>query len=116
MPQRYVQVLDCGCGLFHDIPKHTPMIPRCASVPKQDGDTILKAKPMLSVFSNPTEVLAILFNQTGSIKSKMAATKMEVLTSQLVEKIGNVFQRLNLCSRIHQSNGTTENSFPPNRK
>jgi len=41
---------------------------------------------MFSGSGNPREVLGILFHQTGSGQSKMAAIKLEVLISQLVDK------------------------------
>jgi len=47
--------------------------------------------------SNPTESLGIIFSQTGSGKSKMAAIKLEVLISRLLDKIGTRF--LLLCLR-----------------
>jgi len=62
------------------------------------------------------EILATFFRQTGSGNYKMAATKMEVLISQLVDLIRMRFQWLSLCFRVQQSNGTTENKIPASRK
>jgi len=51
------------------------------SVCRQDRNAISTAKTMISELSNPTELLRIIFRQTGSGKSKMAAIKLEVLIS-----------------------------------
>jgi len=42
---------------------------------------------MSSGFSNPTELLRTIFHETEIGKSKMAAIILEVLISQLVDKI-----------------------------
>ena len=46
---------------------------------------------------NLMRLLRMLRDLTGSAKSKMVATKPEVTTSQLVDKLAKKFQRLHLC-------------------
>jgi len=46
------------------------------------------AKPMLSGSSNSTEKLRINSHQIGSVNFKMAAINLELLLSQLADKIG----------------------------
>jgi len=52
---------------------------------------------MFSVARNPTVILGILSDVTGSQKSKMAASNLEILISRLVNMIATRFQRLPLC-------------------
>jgi len=58
-----------------------PMVPHRSWVPGQDGDTILETTPIFSGSNNPTHELRILLHQTRNGKSKMEATKREVLIS-----------------------------------
>jgi len=71
--------------------------------------------PMISVSSNPTKLLRILFHQTGRENSQDGGHQ-SVLVYPLVDKIGTRFQPLHLCWRGPASFGTTGNAFPPNRK
>ena len=64
-----------------------------------DRNEISTAKPTFSGSGNPTGLRRILCNQTGSGNYKMAASKPEVLISQLVDKIQTKSQRLNLHFR-----------------
>jgi len=54
--------------------------------------------------------------ETGSGKSKMAAIKLELLISQLVDKIGTRFQVRNLSFRGTTIQRNYRENFPPNRK
>jgi len=93
---------------------------------------------MFSRSSNPIELMRIIFHQTGMRKSKMAAIKLEIRISQLVDKIGTRFQRdfnaistrfqpmfsesinptklLRIISHQTGSGKATENTFPPKRR
>ena len=54
-----------------------------------------------SMSNYPMEQRRICYNQTGSGKSKMAASKPEILLSRLVDEIETKSQRLNLHLRRH---------------
>ena len=64
-----------------------------------DKNEISTAKPTFSRWSNPRGLRGILCNQTGSGKSKMAASSLELLISRLVGEIETKSQRLNLHFR-----------------
>ena len=57
------------------------------------------AIPMFSGSSSPIRLFAMLRNETGSGKSKMAVSHLEILIAQLVHKKATKFQRLYLCFR-----------------
>jgi len=68
----------------------------------QDINEIPTAITMFSGSKYQIRIVVMLYGQgeeTGSGKSKMVAIKLEVLKSQLVDKIGKRIQRLNLCFR-----------------
>jgi len=86
---------------------------------------------MVSGSSNQTEKLRINSHQTGSVKFKMSANKLELLIYQLVARqdmnailtaertfLGSINPTKQLRIISHQTgNGkSTENIFPPNRK
>ena len=51
---------------------------------------------MFSGSRYPMELTGVLYDQTGSVKSKMAASEPEVPTPQPVDMIGTQLQRLYL--------------------
>jgi len=65
---------------------------------------------------NPTVLLEILFDVTGSQKSKMAASNLEIRLSRLVDMIAMKFQWLPPCFWSKVSNGTIGNTVRRNRK
>jgi len=71
---------------------------------------------MFSGTRNPTVLLGILSDVTGSQKSKMAAYNLEIRVSRLVDMISTKFQRLPLGFRGKVSNGTIGNTVRRNRK
>jgi len=54
--------------------------------------------------------------EAGSRKSKMAASKLELVMSQHAHKIATRFQRLCLCCMVQQSNETSSSYVQRNRK
>jgi len=64
---------------------------------RQDGSEILTAVSMFSESSYLMRSTGMLYDQTESGKSNMAASKREVHISQLLDVIETKFQRLYLC-------------------
>ena len=58
----------------------------------------------------------ILSDVTGSRKSKMAAIKLEILISRLLDKIATPFQRLTPIFGVQQLSATITNTVLCNRK
>src|SRR5664279_746688 len=63
------------------------------SASRQDRSEIPTANPTCSRSSNSMGLVGILCDQTGSGKSNMAASKPDILISQLLDKIETKFQR-----------------------
>jgi len=71
---------------------------------RQDRNAISRADHPFVGYSNSSVQCSIVMDIRGVQKFKLAACKPEVLISQLLDKIGTRFQRLNLCflgSAIH---------------
>ena len=66
---------------------------------RHDIKEIQNGIPTLSTSCYPMRLKRIFYNQTGSGKSKMAASKPEILLSRLVDEIETKSQRLNLHFR-----------------
>ena len=64
---------------------------------KQDIFAISTATPIFFRSGNLVRLVRMLRDLTGSAKSKMAATKPEVTTYELVDKLATKFQRFHLC-------------------
>jgi len=64
-----------------------------------DGNVIPTVMPIFSGSNYQQRIVVMLCGQTGSGKFKIAATKMELLLSQLVDLIRMQLQWLNLCFR-----------------
>ena len=80
----------------------------CISARRQDRYEILTASATTPTFwgsSNPLELVEILCDQTGSGKSKMAATILQMHVSPLPDKISTKFQLLAVFG-IQHSIGT----------
>jgi len=71
---------------------------------------------MFSGTRNPTVLLGILSYVTGSQKAKMAASKLEIRISRLVDMIATKFQRLPHVFGCKESNSTIGNTVRRNRK
>jgi len=70
---------------------------------RQDGSELLTAISMFSGSSYPMRSTGMLYDQTGSGKSNMAASKQELHISQLVDVIETkVVQCINALVRIDQ--------------
>jgi len=70
---------------------------------RQDGNEILTAIFMFSGSSYPMSSTGMFYDQTGSGKSNMAASKQEVHISELVDVIETkVVQSINALVRIDQ--------------
>jgi hypothetical protein len=67
--------------------------PPYISAPRRDRKEISKATPMFSGSSYPMRLTGMLYDQTSSGKSKMAASKPEVSISRLVDMIGTQWGR-----------------------
>ena len=80
----------------------------------QDRDIISTAIPQFSGTPNPMKILVKLPDATGSGKSKMAAKKLEIHISPLVQKIATKLQRLYLGVWVQLSNGSGGNAVRPN--
>jgi len=66
---------------------------------RQDGSKILTAISMFSGSSYTMRSTGMLYDDTGSGKSNMAACTQEVYISQLVDVLETKFSRLYLCFR-----------------
>ena len=68
--------------------------------------------------SYPIKLTGMLYDQTGSRNSKMAASKPEVPISQHVDMIGKRFQRLYICFvfKVQLSNRAIKKIALPNQK
>ena len=89
----------------------TPLI----SAPIKYMNEIIKVIFIFSGSSYPMKLIGRLYDQTGSGKSKMAASNPEVSISQPIDMIGIQFQRLYLCFEVQLSNRTIKNIAWPNR-
>ena len=72
--------------------------------------------PPISMTAIPMEVPAELADATGSGKSKMAASKLQIRRSQLVHKIPMEFQWLYPCFGVQLSNENNGNVVQSNWK
>jgi len=64
---------------------------------KHDSNTIPTAIPTFSGARYPMVLLGILSGKTGSQKSKIAASNLEIRISRLEDMIATTFERLYLC-------------------
>ena len=64
--------------------KTTPDLISIVSASRQDIIKMSKAVPMFPKFSYSMGLVAIMYHQTGSGKSKMAASKFQIRVTQLV--------------------------------
>jgi len=66
--------------------------------------------------ASPMELTAKLFDVTGSVKTKMAASKLPKCSSQFLHRIATKFLRLTYALVVHLSNKEGGNVVRPNRK